>query len=375
MNWLDDLGYGVVGSDLGYPDLDGVALLRVGHEDHVSLNSCEPISPSADLGDRDIHLVTDLHGLRAEVVSWKSSGELSPFLSRSLGPFLFRHSLRPFRRLTHQDAYLRLARRDIAEIDLSNIIREESRILLYLSQRKTWLVQVETGRQFHTHAGIVNLQELVGKEYGSRITSSLGTTLWAFEPTAQDFIMKSERKTQILYPKDCGMIAVRTGLASGQKVVEAGTGSGALTLFLASLVRPGGHVYSYEIREEFIAIARRNLEKADLSQYVTIQHHDAKEGVDVKEADVAIVDVGDPWLLVPAMKEALKGSGRLAAVCPTMNQLEKLTTELIAEGFLDVESLEVIVREIQARPGMTRPATRMVGHTAFLAFARKAIVE
>ena len=142
---------------------------------------------------------------------------------------------------------------------------------------------------------------------------------------------------------------------------------------MANLVKPNGHVYTYEIKEEFIASAKKNLQKVGLLDYVTITNKDAKEGVDVKDADVAIIDVGDPWTLVESFKNALKGSGMLAAISPTMNQAEKMTAELLDKGFVDVWSIELIARELEARVGMTRPSMRMIGHTAYITFARKGV--
>ncbi|MFQ6011677.1 MAG: tRNA (adenine-N1)-methyltransferase, partial [Nitrososphaerales archaeon] len=178
---------------------------------------------------------------------------------------------------------------------------------------------------------------------------------------------------QIVYPKDMGLIALKTGIGPGSKVVEAGAGSGALTMFLAHLVRPDGHVFTFEIRSEFLPIVERNLEKAGLSKYVTLKNLDAVEGLDVKSADVAIIDVGDPWSLVGPMNDALAGGGRIAALTPTMNQLERLVGELVRNNFKLIESMEVMVRGIEARPNKTRPEMRMIGHTAYITTARKAL--
>jgi tRNA (adenine57-N1/adenine58-N1)-methyltransferase len=118
-------------------------------------------------------------------------------------------------------------------------------------------------------------------------------------------------------------------------------------------------------------IAKRNLEKAGMLQYVTLHQHDPHQGVDVREADVALVDLGDPWTVLDQVHEALKGSGAFVAICPTMNQIEKTATELKKTGFVDIESVELLIRNMEAREGMTRPSMRMIGHTTYLVFARK----
>ena len=252
-----------------------------------------------------------------------------------------------------------------------NKINDEDYVLIFLSKQKNWLVKVESGKSFHTHRGLLNFDSIIGQEYGSTSITSLGEIMWILKPTIYDFVLKCRRLTQIVYPKDLGVIAARTGLSPGKIVVESGTGSGSLTMFAANLVKPSGHVYSFEIRPEFLKIAENNIIRAGLSKNVTIKLCDAKEGLNIIDADIALLDIGDPWTLVKPMWKSLKGSGNLAAISPTMNQVEKLTDELIETGFVDIESIEVIVRGLEARSGKTRPSMRMIGHTAYLTFARK----
>jgi tRNA (adenine57-N1/adenine58-N1)-methyltransferase len=142
-------------------------------------------------------------------------------------------------------------------------------------------------------------------------------------------------------------------------------------MFLANMVRPEGHVYTMEMREEFAEVAQRNLRKSGLLTYVTLTHGNAEQGFAITDADLAVLDVGDPWILVGAAWSALRGSGILVSISPTINQVEKTVQELSVKGFVDIECIEVLVREMQVRTGMTRPTMRMVGHTAYLTFARK----
>jgi tRNA (adenine57-N1/adenine58-N1)-methyltransferase len=168
-----------------------------------------------------------------------------------------------------------------------------------------------------------------------------------------------------------GYIASRTGLTNGAIVLEIGTGSGALTTFMAGIVKPNGHVYTFDVRPEFMEVARRNIEKVGFEKFVTINQQDIREGIDIREADLAVVDLGDPWTVVKQVHDCLKGSGCFVAICPTMNQIEKLATALKENNFADIESTEIIIRHLDAREGMTRPSFRMIGHTAYLVFARK----
>lgn len=244
-------------------------------------------------------------------------------------------------------------------------------MLLFHTPRKKWLAKVTSNKKLHTHLGVIDISATMGMEYGSAIRTTEGKLVFLIQPTIHDFIMKSERRTQIVYPKDLGYIAARTGLQNGSKVLEIGTGSAALATFLASIVKPEGHIYSFDVNAEFMAIARRNLEKAGMDKYVTLNQHDPHQGVDVRDVDVAIVDLGDPWTVLDQAYDALKGSGAFVAICPTMNQIEKTATELKRAGYADIDCVELLIRSMEAREGMTRPSMRMIGHTTYLVFARK----
>ncbi|TSA18420.1 MAG: tRNA (adenine-N1)-methyltransferase [Nitrosopumilales archaeon] len=252
-------------------------------------------------------------------------------------------------------------------------IKQNSYVLFFYNDSKKWLMKVSKKQQFHTHVGVINHKDVVGKEYGSTIKTNKGKYIYLLEPTIHDYIMKSQRSTQIVYPKDLGYIAARTGLQSGQKVVEIGTGSGSLTTFLASIVNPRGHVYTFDVDPNFMEIARKNIEKAGVAKYVTMEKLDIKsvKKVPITDADIVVVDLGDPWSVVPQARKMLKGSGAFVAICPTMNQLEKLATVLNENDFYDIECTEQIVRTIEAREGKTRHSFRSIGHTTYVAFARK----
>ena len=254
-----------------------------------------------------------------------------------------------------------------------NLVKENDFVLFYLSPRKKWLIQVSPGKQVHTHAGYIEVEDVIGKEYGQSVMTNTNQEIYLLYPRLNDFIFKSKRATQILYPKDMAIIASWTDLSHGKKVVEAGTGSGSLSCVIANLIRPDGHLYTYDIREESHEIAKKNIEKAGLSEFVTLKIKDAKLGLEEKDMDVAILDLGDPWTLIKTMKGCLRPGGILASVSPTINQVEKVVIELQNEGFLEIETLEILMREMEVREGKTRPAMRMVGHTTYLTFARKSL--
>jgi tRNA (adenine57-N1/adenine58-N1)-methyltransferase len=245
--------------------------------------------------------------------------------------------------------------------------------VLLLGKGKTWLVRAMEGYDFHTHLGKVRFSDILGKPFGSPIYSEKGEKLFALRPTIEDFVMKCERQTQIVYPKDLGMISLEADIRSGSSVLEAGSGSGAMTTYLASLVAPKGHVYTYELREEFKRMAERNVMKAGLEGVVTFKLQDASKGFEEKNIDACVIDVGDPWVLVPQCWKALRPSGRFVGVTPTMNQAERLSEVLRASGFSRVKCIEIMLRNIEAREGKTRPSMMMVGHTAYLIFATKVL--
>jgi tRNA (adenine57-N1/adenine58-N1)-methyltransferase len=250
-------------------------------------------------------------------------------------------------------------------------IKENDYVLLYLSPKRTYLVKVEREKEFHTHKGFIKLGELVDKEYGIRISSSTGAEFVALKPKIRDYIFKSQRRTQITYPKDIALIVMFSGIGPGSHVVEAGTGTGALTAALAFYVKPSGHVYTYEIREEFIETAKKNLTRANVINYVEIKNKDITKGIDEKEVDAVILDMATPWLVVSHAYQALKPSSIFVSFSPTIDQTIKTVEALEQNGFVDIQTFECLTRGMQIKPGKTRPQTLMTAHTGYITYARK----
>jgi tRNA (adenine57-N1/adenine58-N1)-methyltransferase catalytic subunit len=253
---------------------------------------------------------------------------------------------------------------------LSQEIKLGDRVLLYQDARRKWIAKVEPGR-FHTHRGYFELAELVDKEWGGSIRTSMGQNLAVFKPRALDIVESFDRPTQILYPKDIGYALFQLGIGNGDRVLEVGTGSGALTSALARGIAPDGQVFTYEMRPEFLRAAKANIEKAGFGSLVTFHNKDPTEGFDEKDADAVVVDLGDPWKMVGAAWRALIGGGLLAGFTPTINQLEKLAVALREGGFAILEAVELLMREFKTEAGKVRPETRMIGHTAYVTIARK----
>ncbi|MGD0319692.1 MAG: methyltransferase domain-containing protein [Nitrososphaerales archaeon] len=249
-------------------------------------------------------------------------------------------------------------------------IAEDSLILVYRDRRRRWLIRPKDTPKLHTHLGILDVSSLVGRGYGITVTTTLGDSMSILKPTIEDLIMKLTRKTQVVYPKDLGLIMVKLGIHSGSRVIETGTGTGATTALMAYLVQPGGMVYTYDIRPDFQEVARKNVEKLSLSKFVTFRLGDSRLGFKERGMDAGVLDVGDPWEVVSSMRESLKPAAPMAAITPTTNQAEKLVAKMVEEGFVSIETVEILMRHLEARVGMTRPSNIMVGHTAYLTFGR-----
>ena len=256
---------------------------------------------------------------------------------------------------------------------IDSIIAEGDIVILSLEPRRTYMVKVEAGKTFHTHKGYVKLDELVGKDFGSTFQSSLGAMFTALRPTLSDYIMKSSRNTQITYPKDAALIVMFSSIGPGSRVVESGTGTGALTTALAHYVKPNGKVYTYELREEFQKNAEKNLKRSNLLDFVELKSGDVTMGIEEREVDAVVLDLATPWLVIPHAYEALKPSGTLVSFSPTIDQVVKATEALRENNFILIDTIECIMRAMQVERGKTRPQTLMTGHTGYITYARKAL--
>ncbi|MHA1148198.1 MAG: tRNA (adenine-N1)-methyltransferase [Promethearchaeota archaeon] len=259
----------------------------------------------------------------------------------------------------------------------SEIIKENDLIFLVLDNKKRWLVQVRSGETFHTHRGIIEFDDIIGKPFGSVIFSrpydKAGYRFYILKPLATDYILYMSRKTQIIYPEDAGLIILYSGIGPGSIIIEAGTGSGALTCLLGTYIRPNGHIYSYDIREKALKHAKRNVARAQLGDVITIQQGNIlKDKFPYKNVDAVVLDMPCPWLAIPQVKDSIKLSGSIVSFSPTMEQIKKTTRALFdTKEFIDIKTYELMKRSIQVKENATRPESRMVGHTGYITFGRK----
>lgn len=223
------------------------------------------------------------------------------------------------------------------------------------------------GDEYHTTQGVVRLSEAKGP----RVKSHLGYEFSILNPRMVDLCEKLPRAGSVILRKDFGAIIANTGLGTGDIVVDAGTGSGSMTLIMANIVRPTGKVYTYEMREKHAEIAKSNIEKAGLSEYVELKLKDIRSGIDEREVDVITLDLPDPWNVAQSAYEALKDGGFVATYTPYVEQTKRSFDGLRAAGFKEVRSLEIIERELEIKEFGCRPRTKMLGHTAYLTIARK----
>ena len=253
-----------------------------------------------------------------------------------------------------------------------HVAQENDLVLLIGQDRKQFVLRLQAGGQLQTHRGCINHDDLLGQPLGREIHSHLGYPFVVLEPSTFDLIKQLKRTTQIMYPKDIGYVLLKLNVMPGSRVIEAGTGSGGLTLALARAVKPDGRLVSYEIRADILSLAQANLESLGLAGSVEFKLRDIAEGFDERDVDALFLDVRRPWVYLSNAVEALKDSGFFGAILPTTNQVSDLVRNMEAQqtfGHIEVE--EVLVRPYKAVPTRLRPVDRMIAHTGYLVFGRK----
>lgn len=249
-------------------------------------------------------------------------------------------------------------------------IKEGDPVLLWFEEKDVrYMVQAVPGRSTSIHCGQpITGEQILEHSFGDIIECQHGKA-YLVKPSLEDFMMKANRASGIVYPKDAAFLIMRLGLKAGDKVMEIGTGSGSLTMALAQTVSPGGGmVHTYDRREDLPKNAIKNLERTGLIESVKFHQRQSSEPFEEKDFDAVILDIPTPWEEVEVLKPSLKGSARLVSLNPTFNQIEKMAETLRKNNFIQVEAVELLERPILAREGKTRPVMRMVSHTEFMLF-------
>ena len=242
--------------------------------------------------------------------------------------------------------------------------------LLVSRDGKHFLTKVEPGGSLHTHAGVVQHDDVIAAAWGTRVSSHSDVPFTVLRPSMEEVLRTLKRTTQIMYPKEIGYILLKLSIVPGARVIEAGTGSGGLTVALARYVTPGGHVYSYDVRSDHLDVARQNIERLGLEAAVTFHEQDIDDGFVERDVDALFLDVREPWKHLDAALEALIGGGFFGSLVPTMNQVIRLTDALDRLPFAEIEICELTLRHYRPVPERIRPQDRLTAHTGYLIFAR-----
>jgi tRNA (adenine57-N1/adenine58-N1)-methyltransferase len=243
--------------------------------------------------------------------------------------------------------------------------------LLVGLRHKHFIFPLLPGGTFHTHRGILTHDELIGKPWGSQVFSHQGAPFFMLQPSLADLLVDLKRSTQIMYPKDIGFILTSMSIGPGQTVLEAGTGSGSMTVALAYAVGPQGRVVTYEKRTEFQNLARKNLDRLGMDSRVDFRLGDIGDGITEENVDACFLDLPNPWDYLRQVRTALKPGGFFCNLVPTFNQVERLLYVMRREHFAFVEVCELLLRYYKPEPTRLRPTDRMVAHTGFLIFGRR----
>ncbi len=239
---------------------------------------------------------------------------------------------------------------------------------------RRYLVTLEPGAQWHSHGGLVEHDVLIGEVEGTAVRTGKGMEVVVLRPTREDFVLKMKRGAQVVYAKDQAMIVAAADVRPGCTVVEAGAGSGALTLALLDAVGPTGRVISFERRAEHAAVARRNVERFHGTHPDTWEliEGDVAEGLPGLRAHRVVLDLLEPWQVIGAAAAALPPGGIVLTYAPTVPQVMRVVETLHDDGrFHAVRTTETLVRPWDLDGLAVRPAHRMVAHTAFLTTARR----
>lgn len=245
------------------------------------------------------------------------------------------------------------------------------RVLLLDHKRRRYLVTLADGGEFHSHAGYVPHDIIIGREEGIVVQSTRGADYTLLRPTLEDFVLEMPRGAQVIYPKDLAPICMLADIGPGVRVFESGVGSGAMSM---TMLRWGADIVGYEVREDFANRARSNVEAflgSDLGDRYRVVVGDSYEGIDPSDGpfDRVVLDLPEPWRVVPHAELVLRAGGILVAYTPSITQAAQ-TREALKGRWIDTRTIEVLHRGWHIEGQAVRPDHRMVAHTGFLTVGR-----
>ncbi len=252
----------------------------------------------------------------------------------------------------------------------SGNLRAGEPVLLIDRKKRRYLIDLADGGEFHSHSGVLAHDDLIGNPEGETYRSTRGMVFIVIRPTITDYILKMPRGAQVVYPKDIGPILILADIFPGARVLEAGLGSGALS---TGMLRAGAHITGYEIREDFEITARQNVQRflgePAMANYHT-QVRDVYAGIEETDLDRVVLDLPEPWQVVPHAEKALRRGGIFLAYTPSIIQASQLHDAFEDSLFGMAETIEVLNRGWHVQGVAVRPDHRMVAHTGFLTHAR-----
>ena len=265
---------------------------------------------------------------------------------------------------------------------MAGYLEAGERVLLSDTRGRRYLIVLGTGKQFHSHLGAIEHDDLIGATEGVTVRTTNGAPLTAFRPTLSDFVLKMKRAAQVVYPKDIGLILVYADVFPGATVVEAGTGSGSLTLALSRAVGPEGRVISYELREDHHEQAAENIAafyegSGGKPENLELRVGDVFEGIEdgrggrLADVDRMIFDLPEPWHAIGETTDSLAPGGVFCCYLPTIPQVSQTVEALRRARFSFLTTLEGLVRTWNVDGQSVRPDHRMVAHTGFIVTGRK----
>ena len=254
-----------------------------------------------------------------------------------------------------------------------HIFKDGDHVLVVDRRGRHYMARLEPSGRFESHVGSFAHSDLIGQPEGTWMTTAKGHRVLAVKPTMADFTREMPRIATVVYPKDLGAILVHGDIFPGARVLEAGSGSGAVTISLLRAVGDGGHLYSYDVREDMIKQTRANVEDiVPGATNLTLGIGDVYNGIEERELDRIVLDLPEPWHVVPHASDALAPGGLMLSFLPTVLQVHDLTNALRNQRTFEMmETVEVLIRSWEVGGRSVRPSHRMVGHTGFITTARR----
>lgn len=254
-----------------------------------------------------------------------------------------------------------------------DLLHQGEPVIFVDRKEREYLKRLEPGKKISIRGGRILSEEVIGREEGSVVRSSLNEPFLVFRPSLAQLVPNLPRMAQVIYPKDIGPILVWADIFPGAKVVEAGVGPGALTIAVLRSIGPEGRLVSYEIREDFARMAKQNVSSyhGSADQWI-LKIGDVSQQLEETDVDRLLLDLPEPWHVIDKGWQALRPGGIVLSYLPTVIQVKTLVDSLRDHGgFARIETMECLMRFWHIKGQSMRPEHRMVAHTGFITVARR----